>query len=61
MECRLNDDDEKLKLYASRYRFLAYCQETVGVKVLPDMPSGKKHDQLYWQCKQWVEGEDVDI
>jgi hypothetical protein len=47
----------------------------MGVKVRHDMPGhrrekvvegdsklcGEKHDQLYWQCKQWVEGENVDI
>ena len=64
-------DDEKLKGFPTGYRYLAYCQEeTMGVKVMTDMPghrrephtpSGKKHDQLYWQCKQWVEGEVVDI
>lgn len=64
-------DDEKLKTFPTGYRFLAYCQEaTMGVKVMldmpghrrePDTPSGKKHDQLYWQCKEWVEGGDVDI
>lgn len=64
-------DDEKLKLYPVGYRYLAYCQEaTMGVKVKLDMPGhrreadnvcGKAHDQLYWQCKQWVEGQQVDI
>jgi hypothetical protein len=64
-------DDEKLKTFPTGYRYLAYCQETtMGVKVMLDMPGhrrepdtlcGKKHDQLYWQCKQWVVGEDVDI
>ena len=64
-------DEEKLKMFPTGYRYLAYCQEeTMGVRVMLDMPghrrepdtaSGKKHDQLYWQCKQWVEGEEVDI
>lgn len=64
-------DEEKLKVFPTGYRYLAYCQEeTMGVRVMLDMPghrrepdtaSGKKHDQLYWQCKQWVEGEEVDI
>jgi hypothetical protein len=64
-------DDEKLRAFPTGYRYLAYCQETtMGVKVMLDMPghrrepdtaSGKKHDLLYWQCKQWVEGEEVDI
>lgn len=64
-------DAQKLKKYPSGYRYLAYCQEaTMGVKVMLDMPghrregenvNGKKHDQLYWQAKAWVEGEDVEI
>lgn len=47
----------------------------MGVKVLRDLPGhrrekdveggsracGEKHDLLYWQCKAWVEGGDVDI
>ena len=45
----------------------------MGVNVLLDMPghrreksitggseiAGEKHDLLYWQCKQWVEGDDI--
>ena len=64
-------DDERLAGYPKGYRYLAYCQEeTMGVKVKLDMPghrnegdstTGKQHDLLYWQCKQWVEGENVDI
>jgi len=69
-------DEAKLKEYPSGYRFLAYCQEKMmGVKVLLDMPGhrrengveggnkacGEKHDLLYWQCKKWVEGGEVDI
>lgn len=42
----------------------------MGVKVMVDMlghrregdnANGRKHDALYWQCKNWVEGEEVDI
>jgi hypothetical protein len=64
-------DDEKLEGFPVGYRYLAYCQEeTMGVKVMLDMPGhrreggspcGKKHDQLYMQCKDWVEGKEVDI
>ena len=69
-------DEAKLKEYPNGYRYLAYCQEkTMGVKVLLDLPghrrdkgvaggsetNGEKHDVLYWQCKKWVEGEDVEI
>jgi len=64
-------DEEKLKTYPSGYRYLAYCQEaTMGVKVLLDMPGHRrdvgtlnceKHDTLYWQCKAWMEGDDVSI
>lgn len=45
------------------------------VEILKDLPghrrdtgmdgkrtvSGEKHDVLYWQCKNWVEGEDLTI
>ncbi|OQV08353.1 SnoaL-like domain-containing protein [Cladophialophora immunda] len=64
-------DDEKLKRYPIGYRYLAYCQETtMGVKVKLDMPGhrregandcGRAHDELYWQCKRWVEGGTVDL
>jgi hypothetical protein len=69
-------DDEKLATYPSGYRYLAYCQEkTMGVKVLLDMPghnresgvpggsqaAAKKHDELYWACKRWLEGENFDM
>lgn len=64
-------DERKLEEYPNGYRYLAYCQEkTMGVEVLRDMPghrrendnaNGQKHDLLYWQCKQWLDGEAVDI
>ena len=64
-------DEHKLQGYPVGYRYLAYCQEeTMGVKVKLDMPghrregdnlNGREHDKLYWQSKQWVEGEDVEI
>ena len=64
-------DEERLRGYPTGYRYLAYCQEeTMGVKVLLDLPghrreggnvNGQKHDLLYWQAKDWVEGKDVDI
>lgn len=64
-------DQEKLKRFPVGYKYLAYCQEeTMGVKVMLDMPgharekgnvNGVKHDVLYWQCKKWVEGDEVDI
>ena len=63
-------DEDKLKEYPPGYRYLAYCQElTMGVTVLRDMPghrrhggaNGEKHDLLYWQCKKWLDGEEVDI
>ncbi len=69
-------DEDKLREFPSGYRYLAYCQEeTMGVKVLRDMPGhrrengvaggskacGEKHDALYWLCKRWVEGEDIDM
>jgi hypothetical protein len=64
-------DDLKLETYPNGYRYLAYCQEaTMGVKVKMDMPghrnegdsvTGKEHDKLYFQMKQWLDGEAVDI
>ena len=69
-------DEGKLAEFPSGYRHLAYCQEkTMGVTVLKNMPghrrekgveggnkvAGEKHDELYWQCKRWVEGEDFEI
>lgn len=64
-------DEERLKGYPTGYRYLAYCQEeTMGVQVLLDLPghrredkniNGKKHDLLYMQAKEWLEGGEVDI
>lgn len=64
-------DEEKLKEYPVGYRYLAYCQEkTMGVKVIRDLPghrrdvgtvNGEKHDILYRQIKQWIDGEHVEI
>jgi hypothetical protein len=64
-------DDNKLNRFPVGYRYLAYCQEeTMNVKIMLDMPGhrregsspcGKKHDTLYMQCKDWVEGRNVDI
>lgn len=68
--------EQELQKFPSGYRYLAYCQgKTMGVKVLLDMPGhrrengtpggsqacGDKHDLLYWQCKRWVEGEEIDV
>ena len=47
----------------------------MGVKVLLDLPGhrrekgvaggsiacGEKHDLLYWQCKQWLDGDELTI
>lgn len=47
----------------------------MGATVLLDMPghrrekgvpqgsiiAGEKHDLLYWQCKEWVEGAEIEI
>lgn len=62
-------DEERLARMPRGYRFLSYCQETVlGVTVMQDMPghrkdgdnpNGQKHDLLYVQCKQWLDGEDI--
>lgn len=64
-------DEEKLAGYPSGYRYLAYLQEaTMGVKVLLDMPghrrenesiNGQKHNELYMQCKAWVEDQPIHL
>lgn len=64
-------DAEKLKEYPTGYRYLAYCQElTMGVKVVRDLPghrrdvgtiNGAKHDTLYLQIKEWMDGKDIDF
>lgn len=65
-------DDEKLAEFPPGYRYLGYCQETtLKVRVKMDLPghrredsesvNRKAHDKLYWQCKKWVEGEDLEI
>ncbi|TPX16597.1 uncharacterized protein E0L32_012418 [Thyridium curvatum] len=64
-------DDAKLQQYPPGYKYLAYFQEaTMGVKVLTDMPGHRrhvstqnleKHDLLYWQAKDWLEGRNLDI
>ncbi|WYZ39486.1 hypothetical protein EsH8_III_001400 [Colletotrichum jinshuiense] len=66
-----NIDEEKLANYPPGYKYLAYFQElTMGVKVLLDMPGHRrhvgtpnleKHDLLYWQAKDWLEGKNIDI
>ena len=66
-----NVDEAEVGKYPSGYRYLAYCQEkTMGVKVMLDMPghrreaesvNGRKHDELYWKMKSWLEGESVEI
>ncbi|PWY87135.1 catabolic 3-dehydroquinase [Aspergillus sclerotioniger CBS 115572] len=64
-------DHQRLQNYPPGYRHLAYLQEeTMGVKVLLDLPghrreggsvNGKKHDLLYWQAKEWVEGGELEM
>jgi len=64
-------DESKLEDYPSGYRYLSYCQEhTLKIKIKHDMPghrregqnaNGKAHDLLYHQCKQWLEGEDIEV
>lgn len=57
--------------YPPGYRYLAYFQEkTMGVEVLMDMPGHRrhegtrnleKHDELYWQAKQWLEKGSLEV
>ncbi|KAJ6108658.1 hypothetical protein N7523_009981 [Penicillium sp. IBT 18751x] len=64
-------DEVKLASYPEGYKCLAYCQElTMGVSVLKDMPghrrhvgtvNGEKHDLLYQQAKDWLDGKSLDV
>ena len=64
-------EDQILGQYPPAYRYLAYCQHvTMQVDVSMDLPghnrekgtaNGDKHDLLYWQAKDWLEGRDVDF
>jgi SnoaL-like domain len=64
-------DEDKLSSYPDGYKYLAYCQETtMGLTVLKDMPghrhhvgtiNGDKHDVLYYQAKEWLEGKPINI
>lgn len=64
-------DEERLSKYPPGYKYLAYFQElTMGVEVLLDMPGHRrhvgtqnleKHDLLYWQAKDWLDGKSIDV
>ncbi|CAG8395610.1 unnamed protein product [Penicillium salamii] len=64
-------DEANIESYPAGYKFLAYCQElTMGVTVAKDMPghrrhvgtaSGEKHDLLYRQAKEWLDGKEIQI
>lgn len=69
-------DDTLLNTFPSGYRYLAYCQQkTMGVQVRRDMPghnrergvekgckvAAEKHDQLYWQAKNWLNGGNIEF
>jgi hypothetical protein len=64
-------DDALLNKFPEGYRYLAYCQEKVlGLEIMVDMPGhrredqslcGKKHDLLYMQAKDWIDGKDVEV
>jgi len=57
-------DDEKLMKFPEGYRYLSYCQSLTipGFKLLV-MPGyrGPEHDKLYWQAKQWLDGENIVV
>jgi hypothetical protein len=57
-------EDDVLNSFAEGYRFLSYCQSKtiLGFKPLA-MPGfrGPEHDKLYWQAKQWLDGEDIQV
>jgi hypothetical protein len=64
-------DNAKLSTLPSGYRYLAYCQESLGIKVKLDMPShrregpetvnGFQHDRLYLLAKAWLDGEQIEV
>lgn len=69
-------DDALLDKFPSGYRYLAYCQQTtMGVHVRTDMPGhnrekhsekgssivAEKHDLLYWQAKDWLDGNNIEF
>lgn len=64
-------DEAKLETYPQGYKCLSYCQElTMGVSVSRDMPGhrrhvgtapGEKHDLLYRQSKDWLDGKDIEV
>lgn len=64
-------DIARLEEYPQGYKCLAYCQELImGVKVARDMPghrrhvdppAGEKHDLLYRQAKDWLDGKALDV
>ncbi|CAK7223171.1 hypothetical protein SBRCBS47491_005114 [Sporothrix bragantina] len=64
-------DEAKLESYPPGYKCLAYCQElTMGVSVARDMPGhvrhagtapGEKHNLLYQQAKDWLDGNAIDV
>ncbi|OQE16902.1 hypothetical protein PENFLA_c026G02105 [Penicillium flavigenum] len=64
-------DEAKLASYPEGYKCLAYCQElTMGVSVLTDMPghrrhvgtvNAEKHDLLYQQAKDWLDGKCLNV
>jgi hypothetical protein len=64
-------NEAKLETYPQGYKCLAYCQElTMGVTVSKSMPghrrdvgtaSGKEHDLLYRQAKDWLDGCSLDV
>lgn len=57
-------DDEKLNSLPEGYRYLSYCQSITipGFKPI-NMPGyrGPEHDKLYWQAKQWLDGDNIEV
>jgi len=64
-------DEGVLSKMPRGYRFLSYCQTVVqGFDIKMDMPghridgenlNGREHDKLYVQCKQWLDGEQIEV
>ncbi|RAL01717.1 uncharacterized protein BO80DRAFT_473518 [Aspergillus ibericus CBS 121593] len=52
--------EEEIERFPSGYRYLAWAEEKVGVKVRVDLNAhGPERDALYAKCRGWLEGKDV--
>lgn len=57
-------DEKYLATFQEGHRHLSYCQSLTIPNFKPlQMPGyrGPEHDKLYWQVKQWLDGEDIQV